>query len=334
MLRSRILVAAFLFFAFAFAAARPAAACSVCRCGDPTFNALGTQIFERGAFRLAVDFERLEKSQGIFEHEEEHHGDGARGRAAGLVAAPLPHEGHEHATTEELLEDRLVATLSYAPTERLEIVGRLPWSQREIAAGDEVSDADGMGDPELYAMFRLWASDWEAGMGLRSWVSLVSGVKTDWGENDQTEDGERIDEHLQSGTGSVDPFVGLSAVRLFDARSTLYGSATWREPGRNDFGYRYGEALLLNVGYERKLGSRFDATVEINFRDAAGDEVDAHGVVDPNTGGAIAFVTPRLLIDLGRNWVARISAQIPAWEDLDGIQDEKAVVNLGLTTQF
>jgi CO dehydrogenase/acetyl-CoA synthase alpha subunit len=32
-----------------------AAACSICRCGDPTFNALGTDIYKQGAFRVFLD---------------------------------------------------------------------------------------------------------------------------------------------------------------------------------------------------------------------------------------------------------------------------------------
>ena len=36
------------------------AACSVCRCGDPTFNALGTNIFTAGQFHLALDYATID----------------------------------------------------------------------------------------------------------------------------------------------------------------------------------------------------------------------------------------------------------------------------------
>ena len=40
-------------------APRPVAGCSVCRCGDPAFNALELNLYETGTFRVAVDWERL-----------------------------------------------------------------------------------------------------------------------------------------------------------------------------------------------------------------------------------------------------------------------------------
>jgi hypothetical protein len=282
----------------------PAGACSVCRCGDPTFNALGTQIFDRGVLRLALDFERLEKSQGGGEAKE------------------------------ELVESRWVATLSYAPIERLQLVARLPWSQRELSGEEGRVSARGLADPELYALVRLWSSGLVPGLGRRSWVSLVAGVKTDWGDNDLERDGERLDEHAQSGTGARDPFLGLSAVRLLDPKSTLYGSLQGRFPGRNRHGYRYGDALLANLGYERKPTARLDTSFELNFRDAERDQVDRSRARDPDTGGRILYASPRLLVDLGHGVVARLALQVPVWKDLDGAQDEKRVVDLGLTLTF
>ena len=43
----------------------PAQGCQICRCGDPTFNALGTDVYVAGAFRVALDWERIEKREGI-----------------------------------------------------------------------------------------------------------------------------------------------------------------------------------------------------------------------------------------------------------------------------
>jgi len=49
--------------------AMSAGACSMCRCGDPTFNALGTDVYTDGAFRVALDWERFAKQQGILPGE-------------------------------------------------------------------------------------------------------------------------------------------------------------------------------------------------------------------------------------------------------------------------
>lgn len=315
-------------FAVAFlvvSTSRPVAACSVCRCGDPTFNALGTDVFEAGRFRLALDVEHLEKEQGLAEHEAE--APGARGLAAHVAA-------DEAGAVERLVETRSVLTLAYGFSERFQLVGRLPWSRRELSGEGEAVTADALADPELYGMLRLWSSPWQEGLGRRSWLSLVAGVKTAWGKNDARRGGERLDEHAQAGTGTTDPFAGLSFVHLLDASSTLYASAQYRRTGRNGSGYRYGAATLANFGYERKLSERWDATVELNARHAARDEVDASGEEDPNTGGSIAFLSPRVLVDLGGRVVGRLGAQFPVLDALEGEQEEKAVWSVGVTVQF
>ena len=91
---------------------------------------------------------------------------------------------------------------------------------------------------------------------------------------------------------------------------------------------------MANLGYERKLGKRLDATLELNYRDADRDRVDASGTEDPNTGGALLYVTPRLLFDFGRGLVGRLAVQVPAYRDLNGEQTERAVANVGLTVLF
>ena len=50
---------------------------------------------------------------------------------------------------------------------------------------------------------------------------------------------------------------------------------------------------------------------------------------------AAEWLTPRLLFDAGGGWVLRASAQIPLSDSgLNGNQDEKIVVNLGVTRLF
>ena len=98
-----------------------------------------------------------------------------------------------------------------------------------------------------------------------------------------------------------------------------------------DFGYRYGRSVLANLAYEHKLGGRFDGLIELNFRNAARDEVDADGTRDDDTGGSLLYVTPRLLWSVGDRLVLRAAVQIPIVRDLNGFQKERAVFNLGLT---
>jgi hypothetical protein len=302
-------------------APRPTSACSICRCGDPAFNALGLNIYSPNSFRIAFDWDRFDKTQGSVEG-----GDGA---------------------SESVLENRFTATVSYTPSDALTLVARVPYTTRELSAQpgtghatalDEDHGASttgrGLSDPELYALVRVWAAPFVGGLGRRAWVGVQLGVKTPWGENDLREHGERLDEHVQPGTGSTDWIAGVAGVYVFDPTSSLFGSLQYRGMGSNDFGYRYGSVSLANVGYERKLGSRVDAVLELNGRHAGKDRVDADGELDPNTGGGLLYLTPKVVLNLSGSLVARVSAQIPVAKSLNGSQTERTVWGVGLTYVF
>ena len=281
--------------------------CSICRCGDATFNALGRDGFAAQGLRLAFDSERFDKDEGDPAEE-----------------------------SESQVENRYTLFASYGFGDRFTLSARLPWSVRRVeesAPGEETKEVrtSGFSDPEVYGLVRLWASALGTGVGRRSSLSLVGGVKTPWGENDVHQDGERVDEHAQPGTGSTDVFGSLAFLYLFDRESALFASAGYRRTGTNDFGYRYGSYVLANVSYEHRIGSRMDGVVEANFRHAEQDVVDANGTRDPDTGGALLYLTPRLLFDVGHGLVLRAAVQIPVVKDLNGFQKERAVVNLGIT---
>jgi hypothetical protein len=282
-------------------------ACSICRCGDATFNALGKDGFAAQGFRGALDWERFDKDEGDPAEE-----------------------------AESQVENRFTALVSYGFSERLTVFARVPYSIRDLVstsadAEPETTHTSGFSDPEIYGQARLWASRLAAGFGRRSSLSLNGGVKTPWGQNDVRQGGERVDEHAQPGTGSTDVFGSLAFLYLVDKESAVFASSGYRHTGENDFGYRYGGSFLANVAYEHKLGKAFDGVVELNFRHAQKDQVDPEGTLDEDTGGSLLYVTPRLLVSLGGGIVLRAAAQIPVVRDLNGFQKERAVFNVGLS---
>jgi hypothetical protein len=289
--------------------AAPVWACSICRCGDPTFNALGKEGVAQTGFRIALDWDQVEKTQGPADAR-----DALRERRTTLLGA-------------------------YGINDRFDVFVRVPFSKRdltEVEGGDsEHAHASGFADPEIYAQARVWSSSFEGDVGIRSSLYAVFGVKTDWGVNDAARDGERLDEHVQPGTGSTDWFAGLSGSYQLNPKSAIFASAQYRHTGRNDFGYQYGRVNLLNLAYERKLSSRWDAVLEANYRHAGRDETGSSGLTDPDTGGSIIYVTPRVLFNAGGGWVLRASMQIPLEQSrLYGEQHEKTVLNVGITRLF
>jgi outer membrane putative beta-barrel porin/alpha-amylase len=290
----------------ALASASAAHACSMCRCGDPTFNALGRAGLTSHGFRAALDWERFDKDEG---------------------------DPADEAETQ--VENRYTALVAYGFSESFTLVGRFPYSSRELTAfapgeAPEEIKTDGASDPEVIALLRVWGTPFSE-VGRRTSLNLTAGIKTPWGQNDLVQNGERVDEHAQPGTGSTDVQAGMTLLRLIDERSTLFASTGYRFTGENDHGYRYGDALLASVAYERKLGRTVDVVAELDFRDAGKDQIDNTGVLDGDTGGELLYFTPRLLLDVGRGLAVRVAAQIPLVEDLNGVQDERAVFNVGMS---
>ena len=249
--------------------------CSICRCGDPTFNALGKAGFNAPGLRLALDWDRFDKD-----------------------------EGNPAEESESQVEKRFTGLVSYGFGERFVLNARVPYSVRDLKMsmpGEETEavHTSGLSDPEIYGQLRLWASPLTGAVGRRASLSLVAGLKTPWGQNDVREAGLRVDEHAQPGTGSTDAFGGLALLYLIDRESALFASSGYRGTGENDFGYRYGSSFTANLAYEHKLGSRLDGVLELNFRHASRDRVDLDGTLDDNTGGALLYLTPRLLVYLG-----------------------------------
>jgi hypothetical protein len=287
----------------------PTWACSICRCGDPTFNALGKEGVAQSGLRLALDWDQVKKTQGPAEERD------------------------------SLREQRTTLLLAYGFNDRFGMFVRVPFSERdltEVEDGEsESSHANGLADPEIYAQASLWSSGFDGAVGIRASVFAVAGIKTNWGVNDASEGGERLDEHVQPGTGSTDWFAGLSGSYQLDPKSAIFVSAQYRQTGRNDFGYRYGRIGLFNVAYERKISARWDVVLEANYRHAGFDQTDTEGTIDGDTGGSIAYLTPRILFDAGSGWVLRASGQIPLSQSgLNGDQSEKAVLNIGVTRLF
>jgi hypothetical protein len=288
----------------------PAWACSICRCGDPTFNALGKEGVSQSGLRLALDWDQVRKTQGDPAEE-----------------------------FESVRERRMTLLGAYGLSDRFGVFVRIPYSKRVLdltdAEGTVRDSAAGLADPEVYGQVRLWSSPFEGDVGTRSSLFAVFGVKTPWGENDKQIDGQRLDEHLQPGTGGTDWFGGLSGSYQLNPRSALFASAQYRHTGRNDVGYRYGRVTLMNLAYEHKLGARWDAVLEANFRHAGVDQIETAGLADPDTGGSITYIAPRLLFHIGDGWVARANMQIPLYQTgLNGNQHERSVLNFGLTRVF
>jgi hypothetical protein len=278
----------------------PAAAlgCSMCQCGDPAYRIAGDAFFASRPWRVSLDVDRYGKDQ--------------------------PAEA-DPALRERESETRVTVAAAWMPRPWLRVVGRLPLTSRVITAGDERQSLAGLADPDVTAHLRL-AGD------TRRWLAFMAGVRAPWGQNTRVVDGVRADEHLQPGTGATAGIAGLAASADLGAGRHVYASVSGRTADTNASGYRYGDVLLGTLAAQRDLGPRAAGVIELDARTARVDRQDGADV--ENSGGTVAYVTPRIQFSLGGPAVLKLGVQVPLAQDLIGDQHEHTNLLGGLTIVF
>jgi hypothetical protein len=272
-------------------------ACSMCHCSDPVYRLTEGQ-FGLQAIRLSLEMDQYAKDQ---------------------VAEDFP-SGRETET-----ENRVTLAGAWAPLPALRLVARVPFTSRTIDDPAGTNTMKGLSDPDLNAQFAFFRST----SGRPQWLALTGGIKSSWGQNDRQLDGVRADEHLQPGSGAASVAAGMAYSLEQSARSHWYASAGGRWNGRNSSGYRYGDAFTAVGAYQRGVNAWLSAAAELNFRVTEKD--DNAGALDPNTGGSVLYVTPRVNLALGGGPMAlRLGVQIPVMQHLYGDQNEHTNFLTGL----
>jgi hypothetical protein len=290
-----------LFAAVIVAALAPQArACSQCMCGTPfPFDVLGASVPVRMSYGLE---ERYLSKRNALEEEE----------------------GQEHEN-----EHRIAAFGIWRPMNRLALLGRLPWSFKEITekpTGEEESSerANGLGDAEVLAMVGMV----EAGGGMPS-VSLLFGITAPTGQNDKKdENGERLEQHLQPGNGAWSETAGLD-ITFPRASGNWNVSLLGRANQENSDGYRYGNAGLYNAGYTSPMLGSLQLMAQVNGRSAEHDRLES-GEDGEHTGGTVLYAAPGLRWMSG-GIMAEAQVQIPFYQSLYGDQTEHTTARLTLS---
>jgi len=233
--------------------------------------------------------------------------------------------------TELEREHRISAFALWRATNRLALLGRLPYNVKEIQetpAGEATTTetGKGLGDLEVNALIGLSHS-----AGAHPTVlGLVLGAAVPTGSNDkQDASGERLDAHAQPGSGAWSGTAGAN-ISIGMGAGIVDGSVLGRANGTSDHGYRYGNVLLFNAGYmsESVHGVRFLA--HLNGRSARQDRLE-DGTMGEHTGGTVVYLSPGARWQTGIGLDLEAAVQIPVVESLYGIQDEHTTGRLALS---
>ncbi len=275
----------------------PSRSCSMCRCDDPAHTLAGSPLLNQRSWGVSLETERFAKDQVVPEdptlREQEH-------------------------------ELRYTLSGSWAPLRHLTLAARAPYSDRTISAGPVRATRAGFSDAELTATVSTLRG------GERPlWLALLVGVRLPSGRNDLAINGARAEEHLQPGTGAAGLLAGLALVHPLGEHDALYGGVhgRWNDANRHD--YRYGDVAVANLGWQHEFTSWLEAGPELDFR-AARHDVDA-GVRDPDTGGALLYLTPRAELRLTERLALRLGVQLPVADALYGDQRERINLQTGLS---
>ena len=277
-------------------------ACSQCLCGVPiAHDALDAT--DHGRVRLGLEDLYLSKSNG-------------------LEDAPGEETEREH---------RVSLRGTWSPNDRVAMRARLPWNRKEITEqplGERANTehADGLGDAEIVGLIRMTPTVPGGTTGL----ALLLGVTAPTGSNDVRDDaGDRLDAHLQPGTGAWSGVGGISG-----AHGAWHGrveaSVLWRLNGTNAHGYRYGDATLYNLGWTGGAVRGWQPLAQINGRSARRDRLE-DGTLGEATGGTVLYAAPGMRWQSAMGLGIEAVLQVPFAEALNGDQTEHTTGRLALT---
>ncbi len=316
---------------FTFLAAEQGSACSVCRCdegmmlcsagsSDQSAQSLNA-LPDKGKFRFQLRNLLLSKSNGL----------AIESSPSPVSVAKLAQAGTP-AGTEHEREFRPSLRASYGITNQLTLSAELPYSFKRIEeqapSGNTASSTSGFGDAELTL---AWSTPF-ARTQKETWTLGFGGtLKTPTGSNNSIRNSERLDEHLQPGSGSYDWQFGSTIARVA-VNSSEHVSLYVRLTGTNSFAYHYGKAILYNLGMQQRIAQSVFGTIQIDGRHASRDTQDRLDV--DNTGGSVLYLSPGIRLRVTPRVSLIASVQIPVWENLYGIQSEKAVLNTGVSLDW
>jgi len=291
---SRARVSAIAAVLWALAALGPARAwaCSVCGCGDPMVSIQQARLTQ-GQAQVALEVEQLSAQ--------------ARSDDAPEFLESLQQTG-------------LRAVVAYGPWDSTSLVLRVPVLRKDFALeADGAADRHvltGLGDVDAAA--RIFLVDHTSlAQRSREGLALVAGSTLPTGPNGSEEDGERIDEHAQLGTGALGPYLG-GLYTLSRDPWNVSATVTGVYRLRNAFGYQYGAAVLWSLRGEYRFWDRVGLGVSLDGRYAARDVLGAE--LQANTGGLVIAATPTLQVRLWEKLSLRAQAQVPVVTHLFGEQ--------------
>src|SRR5262245_14255969 len=214
-------------------------ACSICKCGDPSFFINSAHMLPSGRMILSFEHLNLSKSSTHVDPEGGH----------GLLKLGSPFGIQHLSGTATQVQNTVQGSLLYGVSHRLMLMAAVPYVFNQFTFVGETDNTDGLGDPEVGAMISLLPQT----MGKFN-LQAVLGARLPLGESElKNAHGELFDAHVQAGSGAWAGAFGLQAM-LVNGSFPLFASASYQINGTNDQHFTYGDVLRYNLAAQKSLG--------------------------------------------------------------------------------
>ncbi|MDB4969556.1 MAG: hypothetical protein JWN44_5245 [Myxococcales bacterium] len=277
--------------------ARPADACSVCNCGDPTLTAVGVEQPYRNRVRAGI---------------EERYGSHTQGD--GLNATDL-----------QLLRSALFA--AWSPHPRITVGLVVPWMTTWLTpATGRPAVVNGLGDFELSGRV-LIARD--KSFGAHHLLFGTAGLKMPTGPRLRDDEGFPYPDDDQPGSGSWDPFVGATYAWYSGALWSAFASGSYRYTTTGWHGYTRGMQAGWNAVVQAQPWDWGAVQLFIDGNWMRHDTLASGGAM-PNTGGTVVRLGPAVVYSPRMDLIVRLAASLPVVQAFEGVQRDGAQVMLSL----
>ncbi len=271
-------------------------ACATCLCGDPTITTMGTEKPFAGRMRVSVDYLTREEVIGL-----------------------------PYISKQTVQEERMTYNFSYALNEKWIFAASVPLVDKQVKRFDLSEDkASGIGDTDLSA--RWFIGDDNSFPAKNLW-GVQFGVRVPTSKEKKSR-GTAIDFDAQPGAGATIPSVGVWYGR-YQMPWFFYTSAVVQHAMDEGYqAYQAGDVLLATGHAQYAVNYQWALQLSLDGRFKERDSYN--NVTDNDSGGMLIMASPGVAWTPIEDLVVNVSYQIPAIDKLNGEQEEKNVLRIGV----
>jgi len=296
-------------------------ACASCGCTlSSDWNTLN--ISSPGDFKIDLRYDYLNQDQLR----------SGTGTISSVAASKIVNNGDPQEVEKYTVNNYLTLGFAYSVTPYIGVSAQLPWIFRNHStlgtASDGITPGDGggqynsktssIGDIKLLANYQ--------GILPQSTLGVVLGFKLPSGSFNQSGNSTDtsapgpvpIDRGLQPGTGTTDIIAGLYYADAFNIAWSYFAQAQFQAALDSRDAYRPGNAVNVNLGVRFQAVRWIAPQLQINAKYGLHDEgANADAV---STGGTLVYVSPGVVVPLGKQASVYAFGQVPVYQNLNGVQ--------------